>query len=118
DRFAVDLDAFIETLGDLHGAGGRKAELARSFLLKRRGGERRRRVAANRLRLNRRNGVVAGLQRSFDAPCRSLIGNIEAAEFLAVSADDAGDKTAAARGLKGDLDRPVFARLECLDLVF
>ena len=45
-----------------------------------------------------------------------LVGNVEPAELLAVEADDAGDEAAAVRRLERDRDRPVFARLEGLDL--
>ena len=43
---AADIDAFIQPLRDPHGMRGRKAELAAGFLLQRRGGEGRLRIAA------------------------------------------------------------------------
>ena len=49
DGFAADVDAFIKLLRDLHRALGAEAELARGFLLQRRGDERRGRVAFVRL---------------------------------------------------------------------
>ena len=53
DRAVADVDALIEALGDLHGAGRREAELARGFLLQGRGRERRVGVALDRLGLDR-----------------------------------------------------------------
>ena len=61
---AADIDAFIEPLRDPHGVRGRKAELAAGFLLQRRGGEGRLRIAARRLCFDGRNREVRGL----DAP--------------------------------------------------
>jgi hypothetical protein len=46
DAALADVDAFIELLRDAHGALRRKTELARGFLLQRRGRERRRGIAA------------------------------------------------------------------------
>ena len=46
DAAFAEIDAFIELLRQAHGALRGEAELARGFLLQRRGGERRRRIAA------------------------------------------------------------------------
>ena len=46
DGAFADVHAFIELLREAHGAAGVEAELARGFLLQRRRGERRRRIAA------------------------------------------------------------------------
>ena len=49
---AADIDAFIEPLRDPHGMRRRKAELAAGFLLQRRGGEGRLRIAPRRFGLD------------------------------------------------------------------
>src|SRR3546814_19320137 len=62
-RLAVDVDAFIEPLGEAHGVAGAEAELARRFLLQGRGGERRKRIAPHRLALDRGDGErIAGVE--------------------------------------------------------
>ena len=53
DGLAADVDAFVEALRDPHGVRRREAELAARFLLQRRGGEGRLRMALDRLRLDR-----------------------------------------------------------------
>ena len=52
DRLAAKVHAFIKTLRHAHGVGGRKPQLARGFLLQRRGGERCVGVALCRLGFN------------------------------------------------------------------
>src|SRR6185369_11904214 len=82
----------------------------------RRGRKRRRRVTPDRLRLDRGDAVGAGLERGLDPPRQRLVANVEAGDLLAVETNDAGEEAAAVRWLEGDGDRPVFARLESLDL--
>ena len=45
DGLATDIHAFVELLGNTHGAAGGKTQLARCFLLQRRGGKGRGRIA-------------------------------------------------------------------------
>ena len=85
DGLAADVDALVEPLGDLHGAGGGEAELARRLLLQRRGGERRRRVALGRTcsrPRRRRRRAPASAPRS--ARADRLVGDVELVEPLAV----------------------------------
>ncbi len=112
------MPVLVEALRYLHRAVGGEAELARRLLLQGRGRERRRRVALDRLRLDRGHLVGAGFQRRLDVAGHGLVRNIQAAELVAVEAGDAGDEAAAVRRLQRHRDRPVFARLENFDLVF
>ncbi len=89
DRFAADVDALIQTLRDPHGVRWRKAELAARLLLKRRGGEGRRRVAPRRLGLNGSN-----LEGSCFKGLLEVLGflagaNIKTLDFLAVGTNEA-----------------------------
>ena len=68
-----DVAVLVEALGDLHGAGRGEAELPRGLLLQRRGGEGRRRVAADRLRLDRGDPVGAGPERRLDGAGGRLV---------------------------------------------
>ncbi len=111
-----DVAVLVEPLRDLHGAGGGEAELPRRLLLQRRGGERCRRIAADRLGLDRRHRVGAGAERRLDGAGGGLVGDVEPAELGAVVTHRAGDEAGGRRGLEGDLDAPVFLRLEQLDL--
>ena len=69
-----DVAGFVEALRRLHRARGVEAELARGFLLQRRGRERRRRIALGRLGFNRADLEVAVLDRVArgDAPSASF----------------------------------------------
>ena len=58
DRALAEIDAFVEPLRDAHRALRAEAELARGFLLQRRGGERRRRVALALLLLDVRDDAA------------------------------------------------------------
>ena len=63
DGLAADIDALIEFLCRLHGARGGEAELARRFLLQRRRGEGRRRIALGRLGFHTRDGEGGRIDR-------------------------------------------------------
>src|ERR1700743_427795 len=85
--FVTDRHACIQTLRDAHAAAGREAELARGFLLQRRGRERRRRTALAFLRLNVADDEAA-LGGFLELVARRvrvvLVGEIELLELLAV----------------------------------
>src|SRR5216684_2028297 len=119
DRFAGDVDALIEALGRTHRPAGAEAELARGLLLQRRGGEGRRRVAPDLLLLDRRDDVILVPEDTLGGGARrGLVGDVEFVEALAVEMGEAGGEALARRGRELDLDGPVFARLEHLDLGF
>ena len=116
DRLAVDVDALVKALGDLHGPRRREAELARRFLLQRRGGEGRGGVALGGLRLDVRDLERGLVQRRLEGLGLGSRADVEARDFLAVGADEPGDEGRAGRGLQMRDDRPIFARDEALDL--
>ncbi len=115
-RLAVDLDAFVKPLRDLHGAAGGETELAGGFLLQRRGGEGRVRVAPRGLALDGGDGEARGLDARNDVGRRLLVRNVELAEFPAVECDEAGDEGGAATRLHVGFDGPVFLAAEGLNL--
>ena len=115
-RAVADVDAFIEALGDLHGARRREAELARRLLLQGRGGERRIRVALDRLRFDRGDREVRLLQRGLECFGLRARADVEPVDLLAVGADQTGGEgRVRLRSQMGD-DRPIFARNEPFDL--
>ena len=79
-----DQPVLVERLGDAHRVAGREAELARRFLLQRRGGERRRRVAPERLGLDRRDGEAPGLDHRLGGVGVALVADRQAVDLLAV----------------------------------
>ena len=115
---AADIDAFIEPLRDPHGMRGRKAELAAGFLLQRRGGEGRLRVAARGLGLDRGDREVGGLDRLLEILGFGAGADVEPLNLLAVGADQPRLEGVAARRRQGRDQRPVFARDEFLDFEF
>src|SRR5579875_890523 len=117
DRLAAEGEALIEALRDLHRAGGGKPELARGLLLQGRGGERRKRVAADLAALDRGDRETGrGEDRRRRFPRLFFAVEIEAVEPLAVEMGQAGGKALTGGGLKFGLDRPVLARAKGLDL--
>src|SRR5208337_4732402 len=116
DRPVADVDALVKPLGDLHGAGRREAELARRLLLQGGGGERRVGVAPDRPRFDRSDGEFRRLERRLEGFRLRPGADVEAANLLAVRADEAGgERRVGLRPQMGD-DRPVFARDELFDL--
>ena len=115
DRIAADIDAFIQTLRRLHRARDGEAELARRFLLQRRGRERRRRIAAHRLGVDFGDDELAGLHRRERAVRGSSIANIEAADLLAFKRGETRGECVGLRAQRG-VERPIFLRFEALDL--
>src|SRR5262249_21588878 len=85
DRVAVEIDAFVEPLRDLHRARRAEAELARSFLLQRRCRERRKRIAANLAMLDGSNVEAARRENLAGRGARFVFAvEMEAVELLAV----------------------------------
>ena len=118
----ADIHAFIKLLCNAHGALGGKAELARSFLLQRRGGKGRRGIATALLAIDLQHlepGRLAGCgpQRGLG---RARCGFIAEAELLYPGAGEfhqlEGETLAAvlARGVDG----PVFLRYERGNFIF
>ena len=115
-RAVADIDAFIEALGDLHGARRREAELARRFLLQGRGGEGRIRVALDRLQFDRGDREQRLLERGLEGFGLRARADVEPVDLLAVGADQPGrEGRLRFRPQMGD-DRPIFARNELFDL--
>ena len=115
-RLAAHVDALIEPLGHLHGAGGREAKLARGLLLHRRGRERRRRVALDRFGLDARDGKVRLFEMAPERVGLGLGADAMAVDLVAVRGDEPRLEAVARRRRHGRADRPVFDRLEGLDL--
>ncbi|MFK4666672.1 hypothetical protein ABIF76_007526 [Bradyrhizobium ottawaense] len=113
---AADVDAFIEALGDAHRVRRRKAVFAAGFLLQRRGGEGRLRIAPGGLRVYRGHGVGGRLQRLLEVFGFRAGSDVEALDLLAVRAHETGLERIAARGEQGRDQRPIFTRDEFLDL--
>ena len=118
DRAVADVHALVKALGDLHGAGGRKAELARGLLLQGGGGEGRIGVAPDRLRFDRGDREARSLERRLEGSRLLARADVEPRDLLAVRADEAGRERRAGLGLEMGDDRPVLARDELLDLDF
>ena len=96
-----------------------EAELARRLLLQGRGGERRERVAADLPAVDFGDRKARGAQDRVGGGARlGLAVEIEAIEPLAVEMGEPRGEGLACLGLELDLDRPVFARFERLDLGF
>ena len=117
DGIAVEVDALIEPLGNLHRARGAEAELARGLLLQGRCGERRKRVAPDLAMLDRGHVEAIGGQNAIGGGARLRFAvEVEAVELLAVEMRQPGGEAVARLGLELDLDGPVFAGAEDLDL--
>ena len=115
EAFFPEFDAFIQALGDHHGALHAEAQLARGILLQFAGGERRRCVAATLFLVDRAYNPV-GLFQS-DA---NLFGVLAVGDFdlLFASAHEPRIETRGLAGGQVRIDRPVFFFLECFDLAF
>ena len=113
---AAHCDAFVELLSHLHGAPGGESQLARGLLLQGGRGEGRRRIALDALRLDGGDAVAAGLDERGGPLRRFLVAERVLAKLLAVQGCKPGDHALAPGRVEIDLDRPVLARLEGLDL--
>ena len=115
-RIAADVQPFIKPLRDPHGPRRAEPQLARRFLLQRRGRERRLRVAPDLFALD-------FADRKFEArnPCRRRLGfgftaEAELGELLAAEMGEPRRQHLALGGGELAVDGPVFARLEGFDL--
>ncbi len=115
-RAVADVDAFVETLRDLHGARWREAELARRLLLQGRCGEWRIRVALDRLRFDRGDREERLLKRGLERFGLGARADVEPADLLAVGADQPGGEGRLRFGAQMGDDRPIFACNELFDL--
>ena len=95
-----------------------EAELARGLLLQGRGGEGRVGVALGGLGLDIRHREGRELQVLLEGLGVLAVADVEALDLLAVGADEARVEHAAVLGGEGRDERPVFPRLEGLDLEF
>src|SRR6185437_13971588 len=112
-----DIDALVEALRRHHGAARAEAELARGLLLQGRGGEGRLRVALDLAPLDLGDGEARSAADLVGCRPRGRLGReAELVELLAVEMGEAREEALARGGAELDLDRPVFARLERLDL--
>ena len=116
DRLAADVHAFVEALRDAHGVLGIEAQLARGFHLQRRGDERRRRIALDRLALHRTDGEFLRIDQ-IDSTLG--LGFVVDAEFFDLLAVQIGEMRAEGAGRCADvrIDGPVFDRIERFDLL-
>ena len=114
-RAVADVDAFIETLGDLHGARRGEAELARRLLLQGRSGERRIGMAPDGARLDGGDRELGALQRRLERLGLGSRADVETADLLPVGADKPGGEGRVGRRLQVGDDRPVFAGDELFD---
>ena len=122
DAALARVHAFIQLLCHAHGALGGEAELARSFLLQRRGGERRRRVAAALLAIDLQHGERPvrsgrGRQALLGRARAGLVGEAELLDLVAAKFDQLEGKGLLAV-LADGVDAPVLARLEGRDFRF
>ena len=115
---AAEIDPLVEPLRAAHGPGRAEPELARGFLLQRRRGEWRLRVAPDLFLLDRRDAVCVTLDLAHRRRRGLLVGNVVAAQLGAVQMGKPGRDGRLSRGQELGLDRPVFARPEDLDLGF
>ncbi len=109
----AEFDAFIEALGDHHGALDGHAEFARGILLELGGGERRHRIAAALCPLDGGDGPGGGIQ-GFDDPLGLLL--VIDLQLFAVDAEETGIEGGSLGGVETGVEGPVFLFLELLDL--
>ncbi len=125
DRAAIHLNAIgshigdravlVEALRNPHGVAGGEAQLARGFLLQRRGGERRRRIALHGPSFDRLDGEMPGFDLGLGGFGGTRIAERELVELLALQPHQPrGEGLAVLLHLRAD--RPVFLRGERLDL--
>ena len=111
-----DVAGLVEPLGGGHAGLGAHAELAAGLLLQGGGHEGRIGVAGGRFRLDRLHGQVAGGDRLHREFRGGGIGDVELVKLLAAKDGQPRLVFLPARGDERRSHRPVFARLEGLDL--
>ena len=111
--FFAEFHAFIEALGDHHGALHAEAELAGGILLQLAGRERRGCVAAALFAVDRTDQPVGLFDEGTNFLCVLAVGNFNL--FFAL-ADEAGVKSGRLGGGELGVDGPVFLLLEGFDL--
>ena len=110
-----DQPVLVERLGEPHRVARGKAQFARGLLLQRRGGERRRRVAGQRLGLDRLDGEAAVLDDLSGRGRAAFVADRQALDFVAIERDQPRREWRAI-GLEARHHRPIFLRPEQLDL--
>jgi hypothetical protein len=116
---AADVETLVELLGKAHRARGAKTELARGFLLQRRGGEGRHGIAPHALALDARDRIgIAAFDLGDGRLGGGLACDVELVETRAVELRQARVEFLAALGGELGADGPVFACAEPLDFVF
>ena len=116
-RLAAHRHALVQLLRDLHGSLGGEAELARGFLLQRRGDERWGRVPLDGFGFDLAHGEALrpdGIGGALGIRCRP---QRQLFEFLAVEMGQPGGERAGGSAQIG-VDGPVFLRSEGFDFVF
>ena len=116
NRLAAGVDALIQPLGHLHGAGGGHAELAAGLLLQRRGGEGRGRIAPRRLGLDAGDREPGGLEIVAEGLGLLRRPDVQPCDLAAVGAGQPGVEGRPGRRRQGGDQRPVFTGDEGLDL--
>ena len=127
DRAAVHLNAvgthvsdravLIEILRDPHRVAGRKAELARGFLLQGRCREGRRRIARQRLGFDAVDGEMPRLHIGFGGVCIGFVGDRQALDLVAAPARESRLERRAAH-FELARDRPILLRNKGFDFAF
>ena len=110
-----DQPVLVELLGDPHRVACRKPQLARGFLLQRRGGERWRRIARKRLGLGRGHREPPRLDHRLGLVRRALVADRQPVDLPAVEPDQPRRKAQPIL-LEARADAPIFLRTEQLDL--
>ena len=110
-----DRAILIELLRDPHRVAGRKAQLARGFLLQGRRGEGRRGIAGERLCLDLLDREAPGLHIGLGGHGVAFLADGQPVDLLALPADEPRGKALPAL-LHLGRDRPIFLRHEAFDL--
>ena len=104
-------------MGQAHGARRAEAELARSFLLQGRGGERRLRIAPHLFALNALDGEESGLlQHGLGIIRRAFVADRKALKLRPVELREACRESLVLAASQLNLDAPVFLRSEDFDV--
>ena len=118
DCFATNINAFIETLRDLHRAGGGKPELAAGFLLQGRGCEGRVGMALGRFGLHRGDREGGRVQIALERFCCFAVSDIETRDFFTICANEPCLEIRILLRREQGGERPIFVFDEGVDLAF